>query len=74
MNRKQWAIVQAAAAAEAAREQGREHHHQAPDELLVAVARTASARFTDKALQLAFLEGYQAARAQRDAFLQERGQ
>jgi len=63
-----------AAALEAAVEAGREYHRQASDELLAAVARKASATFYDKALRLAFVEGYQAARAQRDAFLQERGQ
>jgi hypothetical protein len=62
-----------AAALEAARDAGREYHHQAPEELLATVARKASATFYDKALQVAFLEGYQAARAQRDAFLQEGG-
>lgn len=63
-----------AAALEAAHDIGRDLHRQDPELLLVAVARKASAEYPNsKALALAMLEGYQAARAQRDAYLQEGG-
>lgn len=75
MNRKQWAIVQAAQAAALANatDWGRDYHHMWPAKMLIEVAREAAERFEDKGQQLAFIEGYQAARAQRDAYLQEGG-
>lgn len=51
---------------------GAELHKAEPELHLVEVGRRASARFSDTAGQLWFLEGYKAARAVRDEFLRER--
>lgn len=72
MNRKQREAAAAAqaAACDAAREAGRDHYRTDPEALLAAVHRVGSKRFPDsKDTALAFVEGYQQARAQRDAFL-----
>ncbi len=71
MNKKQLAAIEAAC--DAARDQGRDHFRQKPEAMLIEVSRMASASLADKKCQLAFLEGYQQARAQRDAFNQENG-
>jgi len=74
MNKKQYAIVQAAAQdtlCRTSRDLGREHHRMFPDLLMVAVARAASVLHPDnKEAQLAFLQGYAEARRQRDAYEQ----
>jgi hypothetical protein len=59
------------AACDAARDLGRDHFRQEPEALLIEVMRMASSSIADKKCQLAFLEGYQQARAQREAFLME---
>ena len=51
---------------------GRDYFKQNPDALLVSVARKAAAQYVSKHNQLAFVEGYQQARAQHEAYLQER--
>jgi len=75
MNRKQWAIAQRAAQetlCNTARDCGREHHRLFPDQLLIAVAREASLLHPDnKEAQLAYVQGYSAARAQRDEYMKE---
>jgi hypothetical protein len=71
VNKKQLAAIEAAC--DAARDQGRDHFRQEPEALLIEVMRMASASVADKKCQLAFLEGYQQARAQREAFIQENG-
>lgn len=74
MNRKQYAIVQAAAQETmclTALDNGREHHRMFPDQLLVAVAREASLVYPDnKEAALAYVQGYAEARRQRDAYEQ----
>jgi hypothetical protein len=57
---------------DAARDLGRDHFRQKPEAMLIEVSRMASASLTDKKCQLAFLEGYQQARAQHEAFLKEK--
>lgn len=68
MNKKQRADE---AACDAARDLGRDHFRQKPEAMLIEVSRMASASLADKKCQLAFLEGYQQARAQREAFMME---
>ncbi len=70
MNKKERAEE---AACDAARDLGRDHFRQEPEALLIEVMRMAATSLADKKCQLAFLEGYQQARAQRDAFNQENG-
>jgi hypothetical protein len=70
VNKKQLAAIEAAC--DAARDLGRDHFRQKPEAMLIEVSRMASASLTDKKCQLAFLEGYQQARAQHEAFLKEK--
>lgn len=83
MNKKERAAFEAAC--EAALDQGRDHFRQEPEAMLCEVSHVASALFADKDCAFAhlpfyqkeqvfaFLEGYQQARAQREAFLKESG-
>ena len=74
MNRKQYAIVQAAAQdtlCRTSRDLGREHHRMFPDQLMAAVAREASLIHpNNKEAALAYMQGYAEARRQRDAYEQ----
>lgn len=76
MNRKQYEIAQRAAQetlCNTARDEGREFHRLFPEQILIYVAREAALVYPDnKEAQLAYVQGYSAARAQRDAF--ERGE
>ena len=69
MNKKERAAFEAAR--EAALDQGRDHFRKEPEAMLCEVARTASASLADKECQMAFLEGFKQARAQREAFMME---
>ena len=56
-------------ACERARDIGREHYASAPEAMLIAVARHGATLFPErKDCQIAFLQGYSAARARHDAF------
>jgi len=74
MNRKQYAIAQAAAQdtlCRTSRDLGREHHRKFPDQLMVEVAREAALIHpNNKEAALAYMQGYAEARRQRDAYEQ----
>jgi hypothetical protein len=53
---------------ETARDAGRDYFKEAPDEMLVTVARWAAIAYDDKHLQIAFLQGYGEARIKHDAW------
>jgi len=69
MNCKQYKIAQEAALNNA-RDWGRDFHKMWPEKDLIEVGREGSERFEDKGQVMAFLEGYQEARRQRDAYEQ----
>jgi len=75
LNRKQYAIVQAAAQdtlCRTSRDLGREHHRMFPDQLLVEVGREASLIHpNNKEAALAYMQGYAEARRQREEFMAE---
>lgn len=56
------------AAIENARDLGRAYYKQAPDDMLIAVSRHASTRFTENEHVIAFLQGFSAARIAHDEF------
>jgi hypothetical protein len=73
MTRKAQLELEAAiAAVEQARDAGNEYFHAYGDFMLVEVARHAATLFAVKQHQIAFLQGYSAARAHHEAF--ERGE
>jgi len=75
MNRKQYAIAQAAAQdtlCRTSRDLGREHHRKFPDQLMVEVAREAALIHpNNKEAALAYMQGYAEARRQREEFMAE---
>ena len=55
----------------AAHDWGSDYFREHPDLMLIAVARHAATLFAVKQHQIAFLQGYSAARMQHDEFLME---
>jgi hypothetical protein len=69
---KRQALAELEAALTAARDAGRDHHKQEPEALLADVHRWASRLYESKETAFAFVEGFSAARKQRDDYLREK--